>query len=104
MTVEEYRKLPENWVVNRDVGRDVSVAVNGTMSGAVSEDVYLAVDNVVVDEAVHWAVYLAVYQDFNGGFKEPPSKLSSLAVVVTIARILWGAIMAWLRVIGRNPC
>ena len=84
ISLEEYRKLP----------------VKGAMSGAVGEAVYLAVDRAVgvtVDRAVNGVVTRGVSQDFNEGFKEPTSKLSPL---VTIARILWGAITTWLRHLG----
>ena len=98
LSLEEYRKLPENWdvVVFRDVDwdvrREVYRDVDWDVPRAVARDVYWD-----VGRAVTRAVTRAVSQEFDGGFKEPSSKLSSL---VTIARILWGAVMAWFRNLG----
>ena len=72
MTLEEYRKLPETWVVNRDVGRDVCEPVSEALSReeALSRDVYWAVDGDVywaADQDVYWAVYGAVNRAVRNG-------------------------------------
>ena len=64
---EEYRKLPENWVVNGAVSEDVNV--NGAIYDAVDRDMYWAVDNAM-DNAVWRAVWRAVNLNFGGGFDD----------------------------------